>query len=73
MDFEEKESGAFTWTSLFMVTGISSLLFSGILKILDENSWLFFRIGLAAIGLGVLSYLNQWLGKIIAKRRTSPE
>ncbi|MBN8675471.1 MAG: hypothetical protein J0L56_15180 [Chitinophagales bacterium] len=61
---EENESNEFSWTTLFFVTGISFLAFSGLLKLLSSNHvGLFFRTGLSATFFGILSLLNQWLSK----------
>lgn len=61
---EENEINDFSWTTLFFVTGISFLAFSGLLKLLDSNHvGFFFRTGLSATFFGVLSLLNQWLSK----------
>ena len=61
---EEKESGAISWTLLFIVTGISFWGFGIILRLLDASHiTVFNRIGAVAILLGILTYLNQWLGK----------
>lgn len=59
---EEQELKEFSWTNLFIVTGMCFLGFSWLLKLLDESHvQLFFRIGLLFTALGVLAYLNVWL------------
>lgn len=70
---EEKELSGFSWTNLFMVTGLSFLGFSGLLKLLDgSHIELFFRIGLLSTALGVIAYLNVWLSpKFYNKNKTS--
>lgn len=61
---EENEVNEFSWTTLFFVTGICFLAFSGLLKLLDgTHVGFFFRTGLSATFFGVLSVLNQWLSK----------
>lgn len=61
---EDREMNEFSWTTLFFVTGISFLAFSGLIKLLDGNHvGLFFRTGLSVIFFGGLSLLNQWLSK----------
>lgn len=69
-DMEEQEIRAFSWTSLFFVTGVSCLVFCGILSVLDETYSLFLRLGMIGVGLGLLSLLNQWLGKKIDTGRS---
>ena len=71
---EENEIKEFSWITFFCVTGISFLLFGGILKFLNgANSDLFFRVGFFGIGLGVLAILNNWLGKkILTNQRGIP-
>jgi hypothetical protein len=60
---EDREDSGFSWTGLFFVTGISFFFFSIILNLLDASHvTLFNKIGLASISLGVLSFLNRWLG-----------
>jgi hypothetical protein len=57
---EEKEMREFSWSSLFIVTGISSFIFSGALKLLDgSHSGFLLKIGFLASTLGLL----QWLIK----------
>ena len=70
---EEKELSEFSWTNLFIVTGLSFLGFSWLLKLLDESHiQLFFRIGLLSTALGVIAYLNAWLSpKFYNKGETS--
>jgi hypothetical protein len=61
---DEKEIKGFSWTSFFFVTGVSFLVFNGLMRLLDEMPIrLFLKIGLVATGLGVLSFLNDWLSK----------
>jgi hypothetical protein len=58
---EPKESG---WTSFFLVTGICLLAFSALMRLLDGVPIrVFVFIGLGAIGLGVISFLNEWITK----------
>lgn len=67
---EDQEIKGFSWTSLFFVTGVSFLLFSFVLQFLDEAHLLLQRIGLGALGLGVLAFLNTWLSKKIPENKS---
>ncbi len=61
---EDKEMKDFSWLTLFFVTGISSLLFSLVLKFLDGNhSTLLLWIGALALVIGLLG----WLGAVFSK------
>ncbi len=61
---EEKEMREFSWTNLFLVTGLCFLAFSGFLKLLDgSHVLLFLRIGLVTTGLGLIAFLNKWAGQ----------
>jgi hypothetical protein len=52
---EEKEITAFSWPTLFFVTGVSSFMFSFLLKILSGSyPLLFLSIGAATLLLGIL-------------------
>lgn len=60
----------FSWTTLFCVTAVSFIIFSGALSFLDApNSGLFLRIGLAIGGLGILSILNTYIGTKMSARK----
>jgi hypothetical protein len=65
---EHSDLKDFFWTPLFMVSGCSFLLFSGIIKLMNgPQVELFFRIGLIGMGIGFLCYLTRLIG------RTSPK
>ena len=60
---EDQDKQEFSWTSLFFVTGLCFCAFSFILKILDASHVVLFnRIGIGSTALGILAYLNTWLG-----------
>ena len=60
---EDQDKQEFSWTSLFFVTGLCFWGFSFLLKLLDAaHVVLFNRIGIGSISLGILAYLNTWLG-----------
>lgn len=69
---EERENNEFSWTALFLVTGISFIAFSIILKLLDgSHVSLFQKIGLGMVALGALAFLNKTTGRkeVIEKPR----
>ena len=68
---EDQEIKGFSWTSLFFVTGISFLLFSFVLQLLDEAHLLLQRVSFVALGLGILAFLNTWLGKKMAGNKST--
>jgi hypothetical protein len=54
----------FSWTNLFLVTGLSFLVFSGLLIFLQGSHIdFFFTIGTAATVLGILGLLNKWVSQ----------
>lgn len=54
----------FSWTNLFLVTGLSFLVFSGLLIFLQGSHInFFFSIGAAGTTLGLLGLLNKWLSQ----------
>jgi hypothetical protein len=56
---EEKESREFSWTLLFLVTGVSFLGFRVLLKLLEETTLpIFTWIGITCLCLGALCGLN---------------
>jgi hypothetical protein len=69
---EEREDDQFSWTTLFLVTGISFWGFSIILRLLDASHvTLFSRIGIVSVILGTLGFLNTWLSrKVFANKST---
>jgi hypothetical protein len=61
----------FSWTNLFLVTGLSFLVFSGLLTLLQGSHInFFFTIGMAGTILGVLGILNKWLGQKLLPAKT---
>jgi hypothetical protein len=57
---EERDKEIFSWDLLFIVTGVSFLIFSGFLKLIGgERTRLFFYIGIAILGIGLLLLLRQ--------------
>jgi hypothetical protein len=67
-DFEVKEK--FSWSGLFLVTTICSLLFNVAIKILDGSySNLLSNIGFVAAGLGVLHWTVGSLFRQSNKKR----
>ncbi|MFI5133809.1 MAG: hypothetical protein ACHQEB_05705 [Chitinophagales bacterium] len=62
---KEQETGLFSWTLLFIVTGVSFLIFTGFLKLLNaEHVGLFFGIGSAFLGIGLFILLRQLILRI---------
>ena len=65
---EESKKGKrmreFSLTNFFLVTGVSFLAFTGVMKILDGNTiWILFKIGLGSLGLAVVASLIKLLIK----------
>ena len=61
---EDLDIPKFSWTGLFFVTGACFLAFSLIIKLLGgSHVSLFFIIGLANLGCGVLAFINELLNK----------
>jgi|GEM_PF-5793489 len=69
---EEKALKEFSWKAIFIVTALSSFIFSGILKLLDENSsGIFLKTGVAST---VISLLLLVLGKPgRSRKKQSPD
>ena len=60
-----KRMREFSLTNFFMVTGISFLAFTGVMKLLDgETIRILLIIGLISIGLSVIAFLIKLLVKI---------
>jgi hypothetical protein len=54
----------FSWTNLFLVTGLSFLVFSGLLTFLQgSHISFFFNIGAVATALGILGLINKWVSQ----------
>lgn len=61
----------FSWTNLFLVTGLSFLVFSGLLTFLQgSHISVFFNIGLVGTGIGILGVLNKWLSQKLLPAKT---
>ncbi len=61
---EEKELNEFSWSTLFLVTGVSLILFSFILKLLDgSHSRLMLLCGSVSLGLFALACVFSILRK----------
>lgn len=59
-----KETGQFSWTLLFVVTGASFLIFSGLTRLLDGPSThvaLFFKIAIASSLSALISFVVELL------------
>ncbi|MGQ0740344.1 MAG: hypothetical protein ACT4OJ_14930 [Bacteroidota bacterium] len=64
---EEKALKEFSWKAIFIVTAFSSFLFSGILKLLEENSSGFFlKTGVVSTSISLLLVV---LGKPAGSRK----
>ena len=71
---EDQDNQEFSWTSLFLVTGASFLVFSYILKLLDAaHVILFNRIGLVSTSLGILAYLNSFWSERVSEQSSPPQ
>jgi hypothetical protein len=61
---DEKPDTGFPWSILFFVTGICLLAFSTLMSFLDGGHIsIFIKLGFLLIGLGVIAFLNVWVGK----------
>lgn len=66
MDFEEEKLPLFT---ILFITGICSLLFTGVIYLLDGHIHLIFlRAGLISLGFAVLLFLFKYLGVLSRSR-----
>lgn len=53
---EEREKNEFSWTGLFLVTGICFIFFNGLLKLLDgSNMPVFTGVGIGCLVLGAIN------------------
>ena len=68
-NFEDKEN-EFSWAGLFIVTGLSFLVFSFVLKLLHgEHIVWFIKIALASIIIGGICYLYKLVITRSAKKK----
>jgi hypothetical protein len=67
---EEKELKEFSWTGLFIVTGLCFFGFSAILEFLDHtHPKIFIWIGLLSIFLGILNMISKLTTRSVTKKR----
>jgi uncharacterized membrane protein YgdD (TMEM256/DUF423 family) len=65
---EEREMREFSWTGLFLVTGLCFFIFSGILEYLDHTHPSFFIwIGSISIFLGLLNIATRSMSRATSK------
>jgi len=68
---EEKELKEFSWTGLFIVTGLCFWGFSAILEFLDHtHPRIFIWIGSASVLLGVLNMISKLVSRTSIKKRS---
>jgi len=69
---EEKELKQFSWTGLFLVTGICFLIFSIAMRILEGQTVPFFTwIGIACMLLGSLNGIGTFIMRAEHKKEES--
>ncbi|MBL7746872.1 MAG: hypothetical protein JNM19_05555 [Chitinophagaceae bacterium] len=67
---DEKELFGFSWSGLFLVTAVSSILFSFVLKLLDgSHSPLLIKIGVVSAILGLINILLKQLSKPVSGQK----
>ena len=67
---EDKELTGFSWSGLFLVTGICSFIFLAAIKILDgTNSALFLFLGVIALFLLVVNWASRHIAKLVVKKK----
>jgi hypothetical protein len=65
---EEKEMNDFSWQLLFVVTGLCSFIFNGILVLLDgTGSSLFTWLGVSGTSIGIIIHIAEKLLKPVKK------
>jgi hypothetical protein len=68
---EDNDLKDFFWTPLFMVTGCSFLLFSGIIKLINgPHVDTFLRTGLIGIGIGCATLFTRVYGRMHHKPKS---
>ena len=73
MEADEKDVSLFSWSALFLVTAVCSLLFSGVLYLLDGRFSLFFpALSIVCLLFGLINRFVIYL-KSPAKENGSPE
>ncbi len=66
----EREEMEFSWSTLFMVTGVSGFAFSLVLKFLDgQHSSLLLWIGGVASGLWLFQQLINFIAKSSSRKK----
>ena len=73
MEADEKDVSLFSWSALFLVTAVCSLLFSGVVYLLDGRFSLFFpALSVLCLLFGLINRFVVYL-KSPAKENSSPE
>ncbi|MBN8688036.1 MAG: hypothetical protein J0M10_13510 [Chitinophagales bacterium] len=68
----EREETEFSWSTMFLVTGVSGFVFSLALKLLDgQHSPLLLWIGGIATGLWLTQFLINFIARTISGKKTS--
>jgi len=68
---EEKELKEFSWTGLFIVTGLCFFAFSAVLEFLDHtHPRIFIWIGLVSIFLGIVNIISKIVSRPSGKKRS---
>jgi hypothetical protein len=68
---EQRETTQFSWIWLFVITAVSFFMFSGFVKVLNGSSAhaaLFFKIGIVALVLGAIAFINSFFMKAALKK-----
>ena len=66
---EEREKNEFSWTGLFLVTGLCFIFFNGLLKLLDgSNMPVFSWVGIACLLLGTINGIGSLMIKTGGKK-----
>jgi len=67
---EEKELKEFSWTGLFIITGLCFFGFSAVLEFLDHSHpRIFIWIGAGSIFLGILNMISKLTARPSLKKR----
>ncbi len=74
LNMEEREANRFSWTIFFIVTGVSFLLFSLLMYILDiPHISVFLKTGFISTGIAVITSLVEWLSSRMPAERRTPQ